>query len=402
MLFWFSANHGKEFYFGVLPNVDSKKSLVITIASEKNGLALFNVPFFNISKQINIFTGSTRIDIGTALQKQGNFTEYRGIYLMSSVDISLFVTSHSYGSTDSYNAMPLELLGMQYIVASLKPVQQSVFSVIGVYNQTDVLMKFLNGKEEVTSINRLEVYQKAADFDLTGTVVISNKPVAVISGNKCAELGGGACDMTMTSLLPSKYFGKTFILPTEFNKEKFMIRAMALDTDVTVFVDQVEYAMHGTLLKITNVSNTLVVVSSKPIQVVQYIQHDPYVANIPCVDNYRSKYIFSIPSVFNETLNFSHYISVVIPDRGVNGLLIDNNYAPPAINSYDVHVPFDNFTVLVYHSTMGFHTVEQIDGIAFLVFAFGISSTGYGKYGYVVGLEIKQGILSSLAKYVLV
>lgn len=375
----------------MLPNFDLDTELVITIASEENGHMYLNVPFLNISQNTDIKTGSKDIYLDLALQKRGTFTEYRGIYLRSSVIISVYLTNYGVDTSDTYNVLPLEMLGVQYFPVSLSPIRGSVFLVIGVHNQTDVSINFVDGRKKSEQINRLEVYQEEAAYDLTGSVVSSTKPVAVISGNLCAVLEGGACDLTMTSNLPTVFLGKFFILPTAFNTELFMIRAINVSTKTSIFINQVEYQNNdNSYIEVADLSNPVYVTSSKPIVLVQYMQSDPYATTVPCVNNYRHRYFFSIPEIYSD---YSHYLSLVVPEAAIRGLLIDGFDPPSALFTYQVQKPFNNYTVLVYNTTTGFHVVEQVDGVAFMVQAFGICSTGYGKYGYVVGADINSGNL---------
>lgn len=362
----------------------------MTIATETVGDVYIDIPSENIKRTQTVVIGANSINLSRSLQKQGTFTDIRGIYLNSSVNVSVFVTNHHFDTTDTYTAMPLDLLGMHYVIETINPEPYgiSAFMIVGVYDKTDILITSERGTER-RALRRLEVYQESSPYAILRTFISSNKPVAVISGNTCANLVGGACDMTMTSCLPIKHFGKSFIVPTSFGTEKFTIKVLVISstTDVVVNKNHYQNRDNASVIQEQNFYNPSTVTASKPVGVSAYIQSDPFVTTIPPVNHYRSKYVFAIPEVY---FNFTQYISIVIPDAGIEGLRINNNIGS-VLYSYKVPVPLNNYTVLVYKTTVGFHIIEQIDGVKFMVLALGTSPTGYGKYGYIVGFQTQPG-----------
>src|SRR5690606_29547875 len=81
--------------------------------------------------------------------------------------------------------------------------------------------------------------------DLSGTVITSNKPVAVFSGHQCANVPIGVpfCDHLVEQLTPTVTWGRSFLtepLATRSGGDTF--RVMASEDGTAVFVDGAQVA----------------------------------------------------------------------------------------------------------------------------------------------------------------
>ena len=92
-------------------------------------------------------------------------------------------------------------------------------------------------------LNQGQTYQlintSAAPADLSGSLVTSDKPVAVFGGHQCANVPSGAtfCDHIEEEMPPVSTWGKTFVtepLATRLNGDTFRFLASQNSTTINV------------------------------------------------------------------------------------------------------------------------------------------------------------------------
>ena len=152
--------------------------------------------------------------------------------------ISVSVSSHYEYSSDSYLALPLIAYTSleEYIYYAVTPdtnitgLMNRVLLVGGYDNTTVTVIPtedvdvstvingdgFLLADQSYTfSINRLETILLESIFPLTGTKVVTSKPITFLSGHQCAVVpeSGGSCDFAIEQFPPTINWGKTFIFP---------------------------------------------------------------------------------------------------------------------------------------------------------------------------------------------
>ena len=152
--------------------------------------------------------------------------------------ISVSVSSHYTYSSDSYLALPLiEYINIdEYTYYAVTPdtnitgLMNRVL-LVGGYDNTTVTVTptedvdvstvinedgFLLADQSYTfSINRLETILLESIFPLTGTKVVTSKPITFLSGHQCAVVpeSGSSCDFAIEQFPPTINWGKTFIFP---------------------------------------------------------------------------------------------------------------------------------------------------------------------------------------------
>ena len=391
-----TANRGREFYVGFLSNyVDyvNDSTLEVNIASQYDGNIYLEVPFLNIRRNQTVTKGSTTITLDSSLQRHESYLEVRGVYVASDVDITVYVINSNVGCGSAFMALPVQLMGQSYTIISYTPEinEISEFMVIGLTADTSVRLTYTNGTNVILLLDRLEVYQATAAYDLTGTMVTANKDVSVISGASCSYVFNPWCDMLVTALPPLTYYGTHYIVPSAFTEHSYLVRVIALssdDNDVKIRDSENQegptVSTTGMSVDIYNTTNPITIVASRPIIVAEYIDTNPYVTLIPSVDQYTYEYSFSISSVYT---NFINYLAIVIPENATDGLLIDGRRPTRLDSSYSIPEPFSHYTMYVYDIDTDYHFVNHNDRTNFLLMAFGISDNYYN-YGFVVGFNV--------------
>jgi hypothetical protein len=74
------------------------------------------------------------------------------------------------------------------------------------------LIDIENGTTHNITLESLQTLLVTSVFDLSGTKIVSNKPLTVISGHQCAQVSTTACHSAYVHLLPTFNWGREFIL----------------------------------------------------------------------------------------------------------------------------------------------------------------------------------------------
>lgn len=355
---------------------------MIEIASLKNGNIYFEIPFLNISKHQEIKPGNTTIELDNLLiQNATTFLEQKGIYLRSTVNIAVFVTSYKSGSQCTYVAFPIAVLGKCYHIASFSPqmgdssFDGSVLMVIGVHNSTRLSVTFPNDTFIAETINRLDCFQKYQREDLTGTLIKSNKPVAVISGASCATFNY-YCDMIISQLLPQNHWDSYFIVPSFQPLQSQLIRIASAGNDTGVQIKYSDTALKYFEVPADNILSQSVisdlpfaVLSTNAIQVVLYAgSEDASFAVIPGMSQYLYEYYFIVSVLYS---HFENFIAIIIKSDEENGLSLDGNILKDFVTTDTVTVLYNKYTVLTYRLSTGFHHIIHRDNATFGLICFG-------------------------------
>ena len=215
--FWltFPANGSGGANNQILVSSDQNTTGTVTVT----GLAFFTT--FSVSAgsatTVNLPTG---VDLGQSIDQPRNL----GVHLTSQDRVSVYAVSQAPSSSDGYLGLPTELLGNEYIILSYGNSNGgSEFGIIATNDNTTVT---ITPSDEVgshiafepfnVSLQQGQAYQLRKDDggDLTGTIVTSDKPIAVIGGHRCAGVpdGNTPCSYLTEELPPVTNWGTSFLM----------------------------------------------------------------------------------------------------------------------------------------------------------------------------------------------
>ncbi|XP_038064025.1 IgGFc-binding protein-like [Patiria miniata] len=252
---------GNQFIVGFMENVESKfpPKLVIGGNPHTSSNVTVTCPGLNFSQSFEVLKlEAVRVEIPTEAVNIGTDHYKNGILIDSSADITVYgLNTASANSMDGFTALPTRYLGVEYQVIStnvsnLLPSDQrwSEFLIIGVFDNTTVEVLLMAptfyqnvsyniGETLKIRVSRLETIQLQSQRDLTGTRVISSRPIAVMSGSKCANIPVDieACDHLVEFIPPTNRLGREFILPTFLSRmagDQFRLIGFEPQTAVTI------------------------------------------------------------------------------------------------------------------------------------------------------------------------
>lgn len=409
ILIFFSANYGKEFYVGIIPihPIDVPNVPQIDIATRTAGDLILEQPYLNIHNIAHLPERESSLELPRDLVKHGSFIGPMGIYINSSVDISVYVSNMFAFYGDTYTALPLEALGKKYVIATYESKYYSTtFMVIATENATTITVTLVNGTSFQKHLNRLDAFQYAVEFeDLSGVTVEADKPVAVVSGNECLffELSNN-CEKTMVQLLPTNFWDTRFIVPrldandSLYDLEDPFVRVFSLEKSGTLFCinhknDSVcDNTLNGTInfVEEKTENETVTVWANGSLQLIEFAENegaaDPFMSLIPGVSQYLSDYSFVIPTLYDELRN---YLAIIAVFDDLDSIVVDNDTLGDPEKLYDVPEPFDDYVVGIYNSSTGYHRAYNIKQRGFGIICFGTEK--WINYGFLAGIFLSNG-----------
>lgn len=284
------------------------------------------------------------------------------------------MTRYQYTS-DGFLALPVSALGKEYIIASYADVGDngesfgqylpSEAAVVAAFNNTEVT--FTLGGNEVTStpsgmlpgetrtftLDKGDVLMLSSfghGADLSGSKLVSSKPIGVVSANYCAyvPITTAACDYLSEMELPTSAWGKNYVVTNIYGRAKTsFIKIMAKEPNTTVYRDGVEL---GVITQAGGVSGegflemrvsegaaaNHVISADKPICVTQFnpgqqddnIISDPFQLVLTPQEQYLNYVVFTTPGTGNSNGFARNYLNLVIE--------LNNNGNIPASFEYGI------------------------------------------------------------------
>ncbi|KAL3880305.1 hypothetical protein ACJMK2_032553 [Sinanodonta woodiana] len=232
--------------------------------------------------------------------------------------------------------------------------------------------------------------------DLSGTIVKSNRPIAVYSGGDVTiPITSSELDSILSQLLPVEHWDTKFIVPPLYPRSDYFIRIYTFHPNTSVTIrNETHYKTQnltrGHFLEELLGNGPVVVNSSQPVSVVQYAfgenhdsssHGDPIMMVIPGIHQFSSDYLFPTKTEHND---MKHYVAVVIKNNSLSGLQLDGQMLVDKI--FPVHFSEEDYVVVVQELRGYFHKLTHVDQ----TIKFGALVYGFGYnlgYGFPAGFE---------------
>jgi hypothetical protein len=238
-------------------------------------------------------------------------------------------------------------------------------------------------------------------FDLSGSLVIADQPVQVLSGSPCTDIPetAAACDHLEQTVFPAETLGKQYFVnvpsgPTGYPVGHVVRLYGNVDGTSLTYAPSAPSGCPSTLdagqvadcgvvdvdFEVTG-SNEFAVgtfMLGGSIVDPQGGQGDPSQSMIASVEQYRTKYVFLAPNDYDY-----NYIDVIAPsgaDLVLDGATVDWGAKSSIADGYDV------WRVGLVSSGSGAHTLESSTEVGLQVLGYGL----YTSYQYPGGLNLKH------------
>ena len=349
---------------------------------------------------------STRVILPNTVEVQSITDREKGIYVKAEGVRKIVVYGLSYAqfTSDAFLALPCNTLAVDsyeyYSVAyTVSSDWESLLLIVACEDDTLVITP--TGS---ITLNRLQTYQIESLTDLTGTRIISSKPVSVFSSQECVNVPVGivACDFITEQVPPTSTWGNRFLIASLLGRnsgERIRVLASTQNSVVTVNCNRDErrstFNLSGNWTEFQVASNDYCVIeASSPIFVAQYalgqqadgLVGDPFMMMIPPIEQYSNSYVFDALSTFQ-----SNYITVYVAPEYFQPQDIFVDDSTIAVNEwFAVNCTSGNRTcgyiTRVPISSGEHRLLHQNPSARVGVSAYGFN--GFNSYGYPGGLKL--------------
>jgi hypothetical protein len=270
------------------------------------------------------------------------------------------VISSAYNSADATSLIPTSHCGKEYTLSSFQdgaknkdPLDTNNYYgfglVIGLEDGATVNIstdsKIFDGSKDVSNLNltlqRGQVFYFTSgfdsDYDITGTRIISDKKIAVISGHRFSRILdiANSRDFLINQVVPDNSNGTEYVIGNFHRKDVEYLpifRVISLhDSNKVSFNNQSFTLNKGTWRQFMLDSLTLLK-SEKPVIVAEYMKTlpefilgDPFLLTLTPTQQFVNSYAYTVPSVREIT---KHYVAITCSDTimskiSMNGQLLD-------------------------------------------------------------------------------
>ena len=259
------------------------------------------------------------------------------------------------------------------------------------------------GNSYAFSLHKLQTLTLYNNYDITGTKIISNKPLTVISGHSCTKVptGFGVCDAITTQIPPTITWGKTFILPPlsdRTNGQRYKIIASENNTEINIHCNgntliNTQFINEGEVYQFDTGHNEYCsVITNKPCYIAEagfanaYLNEnygDPLMLTVPPLEQYPKSDVI-IATIANNNENF---YTIIIPDDYYTGSFLLNQSITCSISWIPINYPNGSIAGYGYSAPLnGTTTISSFRASGkFLVVAYGFTS--YRGFGYTPNME---------------
>jgi hypothetical protein len=338
--------------------------------------------------------------------RTNQIVENKGIHITSDADITVLFFYSGGASSDVYLAIPTPHLGSEYIAVGF---QESVsargfsgtqapseFVIVAGQNNTSVTVetncRSLSGTEAGSSLNvvlnagQTYQYQCGNGGDVTGSRIVSDRPVGVIAGSQCSDVPTtvAACDVLSEMMFPvSSLYGTEFYTAPLPGNAPDLYRVMAASDGTTVNITQnnttTTHNLNRGQFREVRFKAGARFTSNKPVSVTQYAVGnaqagigDPFQMQIVPTTAYRESFRLFTPSGFGQgTFAIITAPNSAVPSVTLNGAAVTGFQPLPG----GTH----QFRVIAVPSGQSLITASGP------VAVYGIGFTGFASYGYPAG-----------------
>ena len=217
---------GNDFWLAFPGNLGADEYKLF-ISAEQNTTGTVSVPGVAFSVPFSVTVGTiTTVDLPASVSlENSNVIGNLGIHVVALQEVTIYALSRRRATTDAYLALPTDILGTEYIALGYRNsnvVNGSQFALVAAQNATTVTITptvttdgRLAGVAYSILLNQGQTYQLrntgGAPNDLSGSIISSNKPIAVFGSHQCANIPPGFtfCDFVVEQLPPQLHGEKT-------------------------------------------------------------------------------------------------------------------------------------------------------------------------------------------------
>ena len=358
----------------------------------------------------------------------------QGMHIHSDGPTSLFVLNYEFFTIGIYSAYPHQVFPITeyqyYAVSIIAAAVDRISEILLVGNEdnttititptADVVLPIdihsadspdetvFAGTTKLIKLNRLQTLLIGAVLvDLSGTSIVSDKPLTVISGHECSAVPimFGGCDHVAIQIPPTVTWGKKFILTPHGGRTSGQyFKLIASENTTTVIhncdseISTIEFAFAGDVDTIyTNYTTYCYLESDRPLLVTQMMHGrtmeggDPAFSTVLPTDRYTREIAFFIQN----TQAYEHYINIIATDQDtmiMNGSVLSLSWK----EIRDLNNEVVGYAAQKSINTLGYMMITSANNVTFSILVYGFAQ--HIGYSYTAGIAGKA--MLSLILYI--
>ncbi len=423
------SNAGKKFLLTFPANAKDVQYLNIYLTGKKQTQCKVAIPGLGFTKVLTIIPNTISTvfipftpPFSAEIRESEKIISGKAIQIDADSEIVVYGLSHSNGSTDAFLGLPIHSLSNEYYALCYQTeITSYVFgtfhkpgeiiiiaiqdsSLISIAPSCNTLLGKNKGLPFTILMNTGDIYLLQSDTlnalsDLTGTHLISNKPIAVLSGHNEAIIPDtsltiksehATSDFLLEMLPPISSWGNSaVVIPFATTQAPDLIRVLSSEDGNTININGTDVATlnAGQFYEMQGVSQPLVIRSTNPMLVGQYMHStvdsipygDPALTLVFPVEQYDTAY--TIMSI-QDPAYVTNFINITTPTSNIGTVELDGVLIPAA--SFKV-IAGSNYSFAQLKVSQGVHNMRALKGFGVTVYALG----AYDSYAYPGGTLLK-------------
>ncbi|OWF49489.1 Hemicentin-1 [Mizuhopecten yessoensis] len=370
-----------------------------------------------ISESFTVTAGVVKeLSFSPLIRMSGTNMDSKGILISADDEVVIYGVNKETYSCDAFLGLPTDVLGKEYLaITYYPPSQQCEILIAAVNDSTSVTVTlgsaignsdyvyydsdyYFSGDSFSLSMDRYDTFQFYSTGDLSGTMIVADKNIAVFSGNKKTKIGsGGSSDHLVEQLTRIDSWGKNFItvpIPLRTVGDYFRFIPSESSTTVTItggYTETFTITNAGDMVEKEIPSTAYCkITSDKPVLLVQFClsqqssgeESDPMMMIIPPIEQFAADYTFATPKYSQGSYN--NYFMFVVKESQKDGLRLDGDVFPSTTYNSISGTEYVAGYVAVSH---GSHTVRHTSTISiFGGYLYG--QANYETYGFTTGMRM--------------
>jgi PKD repeat protein len=436
------STEGTDFWFGFMESRNYNPNHFIEITVTASETTTFQI---KIGRSETPFNGTYTVFADSSIQVEipwqmvetmgSEEIQNKGIHLISQKPVNVYALNWDQNSADVAVIYPVESLGYEYFAMCYRPDidlanpykgngRNSEFLIVATEDETKIeitpskITDKLRPKDStfVVTLHKGEVYQvqsenevgsdKHGQGDLTGSHVVSNKPVAFYSGALSTRIPFGQCcwDHLYEQIPPVQTWGREYFTVPLKTRQQDRYRILAAENNTTVQITGLApiNLNRGQFEEfVFYYDEPKRIFSDKPILVAQFSQSrdvdhsytggngDPFMIILSSTNQKKNDVTFvtydspEIPTDTTYSGIEKYYVNIIALTSEIQNIRVDNK----SIQNEFVPFPGTNYSYTQKEIDHGVHHIENTnknDGFLAYVYGFG----GVESYGYGVGFNL--------------
>lgn len=368
------CNATSHYYLGFFYNYNGGRLSLLLTTTESHPVSYSIEAPSQLYRKSGTVTAnnSVIVNLPSSLQTSSYYHWNYGIYLKASSDkITVIGQSYTSHTSDTYLALPtVDLKIREYVYYGMSVYGSSYNSmilIVGTEDNTALKLKVTqttyvatnsysrrrvySGSQYSFTINRLQTMYIAVRGDLSGTKIVTNKPVSVFSGHQCANVpnGYGNCGYLIEQIPPTTFWGKVHYIAPLATRRYYTIKVVGVyyNTYVKINCNNTASSYYvneqGHTTKALSSQEYCTVYANKIVLVAQFsgrYGEDPSMTLVPASNNFASRFQVSTfhPAIYPSYINvivmaqYYHPNLIYLSVGGFNKSLKAQEWTPLKVN----------------------------------------------------------------------